>query len=416
MQYFTKPLLVILLLGFFSGLPLALTGATLSAWLFEAKVDISSIGLFGVVALPYTLKFLWSPVIDGVSLPWLQRCLGRRRSWLLVIQCVLAATLALLALTGPEEHALATACAAVVVAFASASQDIVIDAYRVELLPADAQGQGAAMIQLGYRVGMLVSGAGALYLATYLGWSGTYMVMAVIAATGMLVTLLADEPAASASAVSSSPSSMRQWLKESVVAPFRDFTQRSHWILILVFIVIYKLADAFIGIMTNPFYLSVGFSKNDIAEIVKIFGTIATLAGTFAGGALVSRYGAVRILFVAGGLHALTNLLYVVQAYAGANGVVLALGVTMENLTGGISAAAFVAFLSSLCNVHYTATQYALLSSLAALGRTGLSAPAGYVAKYLGWEIFFTLSALLAIPGLIVLRLLHQRLPAIAQP
>lgn len=266
------------------------------------------------------------------------------------------------------------------------------------------------MIQLGYRLGMLASGAGALFLATRVGWQQTYFIMACIIAAGMAVTLLAHEPETAVDFSAMPKRSARQWFREAVIEPFADFTRRESWLLILVFIVIYKLADAFIGIMTNPFYLDIGFTKDDIAKIVKVYGTIATLLGTFMGGALVVKYGAIRILFVAGFLHALTNLLYVVQAYVGVDTVVLAASVTMENLTGGISAAAFVAYLSSLCNVHYTATQYALLSSLAAFGRTVFSTPAGYAAKVLGWEWFFILSALLAIPGLVILWVLNKRL------
>lgn len=408
-DYCTKPLFVVLLLGFFSGLPLALTGATLSVWLFEAKVDIASISLFAAVATPYTLKFLWSPAMDGLPIPLLTRWLGRRRGWLVATQCLLVLALALLACADPAAVPVLTACAALLVAFASASQDIVIDAYRVEILSASTQGQGAAMAQLGYRLGMLASGAGALFLAESWGWSATYVIMAALAALGMLVSLWAAEPAQPFVASIERPS-YRVWLRESVIAPFIDFTRHHSWVLILVFIVAYRLADAFIGTVTNPFLLDIGFTKTEIAKVVKVYGVIATLMGTFAGGWLVARFGAIRLMFVSGVLHGLTNLMFVLQAQVGANVHVLALGITLENFTGGISAAAFVAFLSSLCNVHYTATQYALLSSLAAFGRTWLSTPAGTVAAHLGWSWFFALSALLALPGLILLRILHRRL------
>jgi PAT family beta-lactamase induction signal transducer AmpG len=253
-------------------------------------------------------------------------------------------------------------------------------------------------------------------MASRIGWQNTYFVMSAIIAAGMLVTLLAQEPEVSKTIKTTHRRSAAQWIKESVIEPFADFIKHDSWILILVFIVIYKLADAFIGIMTNPFYLDIGFTKDDIATYVKLYGTIATIIGTFLGGVLVTRYGAIRILFLAGFMHALTNLLYVVQAYVGVDTTVLAASVAMENLTGGISAAAFVAYLSSLCNVHYTATQYALLSSLAAFGRTVFSTPAGYAAKTLGWEMFFILSALLAIPGLVLLWVLNKRLKATSLP
>ncbi len=410
---YAPSLLIVLLQGFMSGLPLALTGATLSAWLFEAKVDKASIGVFAAVATPYALKFLWSPVMDGCRVPLLYARLGRRRSWLLLTQILLVIALLLLSSVNPEANALYTALAALLVAFASASQDIVIDAYRVELLPSEAQGHGAAMAQLGYRLGMLVSGAGALFMASRLGWQGTYCVMAALMGIGIATTLFAREPVELPSQ-DEQGGSWGAWFQGSVIAPFKDFMQHESWLLILVFVITYRLADAFIGIMTNPFFLDIGFSKDQIAAIVKVYGVIATLAGTFLGGSLVARYGAIRMMFVAGVLHGATNLLFVLQAQVGANMYVLGASIAVENFTGGISAAAFVAYLSSLCNLHYTATQYALLSSLAALGRTWLSTPAGYVAKAVGWEWFFALSAMLALPGLMVLWLLNKRLTATA--
>lgn len=407
-SYFTRQLFTILFFGFSSGLPLALTASTLAAWLFESHVDKAAIGLFAAVATPYTLKFLWSPVMDSMHVPLLSKLLGRRRSWILLTQIGLVVALLLLAVAEPDINPWVTASIAVLVAFLSASQDIVIDAYRVEILTPEEQGKGAAMAQLGYRLGMLASSAGALYCAAKLGWQGTYIAMACLMAANMITTILAPEPHISGKEHASATFAL--WLKNSVIAPFANFMTHPHWILILTFIVIYRLADAFIGGMTNPFLLDIGFRKEDIASIVKIYGTAATLIGTFAGGSITSRYGALRVMFLAGLLHGLTNLLYVVQAHVGADGTVLAISVAVENFTGGIAAAAFVAYLSNLCNVHYTATQYALLSSLAAFGRTWLSTPAGYVAKTLGWGGFFTLSALLALPGLILLLILNKKL------
>lgn len=406
-SYLTRPLITILLLGFFSGLPLALTGATLATWLADAKVDIRTIGLFASVGTPYALKFLWSPLMDSLPFPLLSRLLGRRRGWIMAAQIALCMALVLLALTHPADHTLATAVLAVTVAFLSASQDIVIDAYRVETLSESEQGEGAAMIQLGYRLGMIASSAGALYLATSIGWPETYIFMAGVMAIGGVVTMWAKEPEGDGRGArngTSRPSSLAPFL-----SPFLDFTRRRGWLLILAFVMLYKFADAFIGIVTNPFLLAIGFDKKQIANILKIYGTIATLLGTLAGGSLVVRYGTVRILFIAGFLHAVTNLLYALQAHVGADTQLLAISVAVENISGGISSAAFVAFLSNLCNRHYTATQYALLSSLAALGRTWLATPAGYAVKYLGWEYFFMLASLLAAPGLVFLWFLEKR-------
>lgn len=407
-QYWTPSLLTILFLGFLSGLPLALTGATLTAWLAQSNVDIKTIGLFAAVGIPYSLKFLWAPAMDALPFPLFSRQFGRRRGWIIATQLALATALVTLAFSGPDINPLVTAVSALLVAFLSASQDIVIDAYRVEILHPEEQGKGAAMIQLGYRLGMIVSSAGALHLVKHVGWQGTYLVMSCIILAGIITALLAKEPGQENTLQIKTIRFPN--LRESTIEPFISFTRNESWWLILVFVVVYKLADAFIGIVTNPFLIDLGFSLEQIANIVKIYGTIATLFGTFCGGYLVMRYGTIRIMFVAGFLHAVTNLLYVLQAYVGADANVLALSVAVENITGGISSAAFVAFLSGLCNRHYTATQYALLSSLASLGRTLVATRAGYAVKYLGWEWFFALATLLALPGLLVLWCLKNRL------
>ncbi len=427
-SYLTFPLITILFFGFVSGLPLALSASTLAVWLAESKVDIATIGLFAVVATPYTIKFLWSPVMDSLPVPLLTKLFGRRRSWILTTQIALIAALIFLGFARPDINPFITAIAALLVAFSSASQDIVIDAYRVEILVPEEQARGVAMAQLGYRIGMIASSAGALYLATYIGWQGTYFAFAAIMGIGIVTTLFAKRPLLQGALRPqflpeksplrrrheellpvSTPLSFSDWVHTSVFEPFIDFTKREGWWMILIFIIVYKLADAFIGIVTNPFLIEIGFSKTDIANIVKIYGTIATLLGTFIGGSLVARFGTFKIMFAAGFLHALTNLLYVLQAHVGVNAVLLGLSVAMENLTGGISAAAFVAYLSGLCNLHYTATQYALLSSLSAFGRTWLATPAGYAAKYLGWQWFFALAALLALPGLVILWFMKRR-------
>jgi PAT family beta-lactamase induction signal transducer AmpG len=389
-------------------LPLALTASTLSAWLFEARVDKTTIGLFAAVALPYTLKFLWSPFMDTLRLPVLCTVFGRRRGWMLATQVALTGAVLLLALASPSlVSPWITAGIALLVSFLSASQDIVIDAFRVETLKPEEQGKGAAMVQLGYRLGMIASTAGALYLAAAVGWQATYIAMAALMGIGIVTTLIAPEPETSKAAPTQAKD-IAAWLRGAVIDPLADFMKRKGWWQILAFIVIYRLADAFIGGMTNPFLLEIGFTKPQIASIVKVFGTIATIVGTFAGGGMTARHGALRVMFLGGMLHALTNLCYVWQVHAGANSTVLAIGTTLENFTGGLATAAFVAYLSLLCNVRYTATQYALLSSLAAIGRTVFSTPAGYVAKHLGWSWFFALSALLAVPGLILIPLVNR--------
>ena len=350
-RYFTRPLLTIFFLGIASGLPLALTASTLSAWLFESHVNKAAIGLFAAVATPYTLKFLWAPFMDSLSFPVLTNLLGRRRGWMLATQLAVAGSLILMAAASPVINPWITALVAVMVAFFSASQDIVIDAYRVESLIPEEQGEGAAMVQLGYRLGMLLSSAGALYLASTLGWPATYVTMAGFMGIGVVTTLVAREPQ---SPFEQKTKRFGVWLQDSVVAPFADFTRHPSWWQILAFIVVYRLADAFIGSMTNPFLLEIGFHKQEIASIVKIYGTIATLLGAFAGGSLVIRHGTLRVLFLAGLLHGTTNLCYVWQAHAGADGTVLAITTSLENFTGGLATAAFVAYLSKpvQCPLH----------------------------------------------------------------
>lgn len=403
--YFKPRLLVILCLGFASGLPLALTASTLSVWLAEAGVSKTAIGLFAAIGTPYALKFLWAPLVDGVSIPWLCRVFGRRRGWLFAAQLALAMGLLFLGLADPHINPWLTAAAALFVAIASATQDIVIDAYRVELLPPEEQGAGAAMAVLGYRFGMIAGSAGALYLAAYFSWFFTYVAMAALLAAGMLAALLAGEPkqGAALEAAERGKKDLQEWLREHVAAPFADFMRRPHWMALLLFVLLYKFADAFLGVMTNPFLIEIGFSKEQIASVVKLYGLAATIAGSFIGGWMVARLGLMRSLWICGIGHGLTNLMFWVQAKMGADITVLALGISLENITGGMGTAAFVAYISSLTNIRFTATQYALLSSFSAFGRTWLSTPAGWFAEKLGWEWFFILATLLAIPGLVVL-------------
>jgi PAT family beta-lactamase induction signal transducer AmpG len=395
---------LIAVMGFASGLPLALTLSTLSAWLAKDGVSRTAIGLFALVGLPYALKFLWSPLIDGLRLPWLGRCLGRRRSWMLAAQILVALAIAALGLTDPARTPWLTAALALAVAFLSATQDIVIDAWRVEILKAREQGAGAAAVQLGYRVGMLASGAGALYVADAFGFAAAYAVMALGMAIGMAATLLAHEPKAVGHATT--PSRRRstgEWLRDHVVAPFSDFLRRPGWASVLLFIVLYKFGDAIAGVMSNPFFISIGFSLTAIASITKVFGIAATLAGALAGGVLVARAGIFRALLYCGILQLLSNLMFAVQAVVGADAWMLTVTIAAENFSGGMGTAAFVAYLSRLCSFDFTATQYALFSSLAAVGRTVLSSGGGWLADKLDWVWFFVASAACALPGLIVL-------------
>ncbi len=404
---YRRPRLVaVLLMGFSSGLPLALTFATLSFRLAEIGVSRTAIGLFALVGVPYSVKFLWSPLIDRMPIPGLSRRLGRRRGWALAIQPVLALAILALGVVDPRSAPGLTALFALAVAFLSASQDIVIDAYRIELLRPEEQGAGAAATQWGYRFGMLAASAGALYAASFGGWRFAYGLMAALMLVGMVTVWLTPEPdgvAAPEALPGAAAARLAAWLRRAVLDPFGDMLTREGALVILAFVILYKFGDALAGTMSNPLYVSLGFTKVELANIGKIYGFAASLGGLALGGVVVLRLGVMRALFLCGVLQMLSNLMYAAQVAAGHNLVALALTIGVENLTGGMGSAAFVAYLSGLCNIAFTATQYALLSSLAAVGRTTLSASGGAIADALGWTPFFLLSTAACLPGLALL-------------
>ena len=413
--YFKRPLIVVLILGFSSGLPLALTFSTLSVWMAEEGVDLTTIGIFVLVGTPYTLKFLWAPLIDRAALPPFTSWLGQRRGWMVATQLAMMAALLALGASDPVSAPYLTALAAVVVSFLSATQDIVIDAYRIESVEEGDQGAGAAMIVFGYRIGMLVSGAGALLLADQMSWMATYVVMAALMLVGMTTILSSPEPPRPALEPLEGLSRVeraQRWVFGAVFQPFLEFMQRQGWIAILVFILLYKLGDAFAGAMANPFYVDLGFTKTEIASVTKAFGLASTLAGLFLGGLLVSRMPILWALVICGILQAASNLMFAVQAAVGDDIAVLSVTVAVENVTGGMGTAAFVAYMSRLTNIAFTATQYALLSSFMAVGRTFLSSGSGFSADSLGWVGFFIASAFVAIPGLVMLFWMMRALPA----
>lgn len=402
--YTDRRVLLILPLGFASGLPLLLTASTLSAWLATAGIKRAAIGAFALVGIPYTLKFLWAPLIDRLPPPLR---FGRRRGWGIAIQLALITATLAMGSCDPRHNLSMVAALALLVAFLSASQDIVIDAYRVELLDADQQGPGAAMIQTGYRIAMLASGAGALMIADSAGWFAAYATMAALLAVGMLVFLFGPEPKATITITqgirSGEEHGFRHWLATAVVAPFEDFMRRPLWIGILIFIVGYKLGEALAGVMATPLYISLGFSLREIAAISKLFGFFATIAGALIGGAITVRFGVMRALIICGILQSAGNLFYVLQAAGGHRLDYLALCVAAENLTSAMAGSALVAYISGLCSPAFTATQYALLSSLAAVGRTLVASIGGVLADRLGWADFFLLSTIATAPALLLL-------------
>jgi PAT family beta-lactamase induction signal transducer AmpG len=410
--YLQPRVLIVAAMGFASGLPLLLTLSTLSLWLAEAGIDKTTIGLFALVGLPYSIKFLWSPVIDRMPLPPFTALLGRRRGWAIAIQALLILAILAMALTDPRIDAGMTAIAALAIAFFSASQDIVIDAYRIEILEEREQGAGAAATQAGYRIGLLASGAGALFIASAFGWFAAFAAMAALMGASMLIVLIAPEPPASATVVRAS--GIAAQLKLAVFDPLAEFFTRSGWLPILAFILLYKFGDAFAGVMANPFYVEMGFTKVEIASVSKVFGLIATLAGVFIGGAVVARIGVLRALLWCGLLQMLSNLMFAAQALAGHDILVLFATIGLENFSGGMGSAAFVAYLSVLCNLAYTATQYALLSSFMSFGRTFLSSSSGWIADHVDWVQFFVISTALAVPGLLLLIWMMRRYPVSA--
>jgi PAT family beta-lactamase induction signal transducer AmpG len=409
--------LLILPLGFASGLPLLLTFSTLSAWLATAGVTRSAIGAFALVGTPYALKFLWSPLIDRLPPPI---PIGRRRGWGVAIQLALIAATLGLGSCDPKNHLAVLAALALLVSFLSASQDIVIDAYRVEILGADQQGPGAAMIQTGYRFAMLVSGAGALLIAARAGWFAAYAAMAVLLAAAMLVFLFGPEPVPPQERAPRSNAAgwqaVRQWFATAVAGPFEDFMRRPRWLAILVFIVGYKLGEAMAGVMAMPLYVSLGFSLDQIAAVSKLFGFAATVMGALAGGVVTARLGVMRALLLCGLLQSAGNLFYVLQVVGGHRLDYLALCVAAENLTGAMAGAALVAYLSGLCSPAFTATQYALLSSLSAVGRTLMSSSGGLLADKLGWVPFFLLTTVATVPALALLIWIARRDSAQSRP
>jgi MFS transporter, PAT family, beta-lactamase induction signal transducer AmpG len=420
--YLQRRVLVILLLGFSSGLPIVLVGATLQAWMKTSGIDVKTIGLFAAVALPYTIKFLWAPLVDALDVPLLAKVFGRRRSWLLLTQAWLIAAIAFLGFCDPVVSPFLVAVAAFIVAAASATQDIVVDAFRVESLPENEQAAGMAAYVAAYRVGALTSGAGALLLVTALrgslgdraAWTGCYLVMAALILVGILATLLAVEPASSAAAEAEHAlPSRRNAVKralQSAFDSFRDFLSRKLAVAALVFVVLFKLADALAFALLTPFVLDLGFSLAQLAAIRNGVGFVVAVLGGFVGGLIARALPISMSLWIGGILQTVMVLAFSWQAIAGNSVPMLTVTTTIEFFTDAVGTVIFVAYLSALCNNPlYTATQYALLTALAAVGRNVFALGTGYVAHAVGWVWFFVLCALAGLPGLGLLAWLQRQ-------
>jgi PAT family beta-lactamase induction signal transducer AmpG len=408
-------------LGFSAGLPFLLVFSTLSAWLRDEGVTLSVIGFFSWVGITYSIKVIWAPVVDRVSLPFLTRLLGKRRSWMLLAQIGIAVGLMAMAEQNPAEQIGVIAIIAVWVAFCSATQDIVIDAYRIEVIEPEYQAAMAAMYVFGYRVALLVAGAGAFYLADFIGWNAAYSAMALCMFIGMVATLLSQEPkhlvnqeienVLGLQVHKSTFQRLATWFTDAVIAPFADFFVRNGklglWILALI--ALYKMSDITMGVMANPFYLDLGFSKKEIADVSKVFGFFMTILGASVGGVLVIRYGIMRPLLLGAILVAATNLLFVVLAMSEPSLKLLAVVISADNLSGGIATSVFIAYLSSLTNTAHTATQYALFSSIMTLPAKLLGGMSGIIVDSYGYDIFFFYASFVGFPAIILVVLLTRR-------
>jgi PAT family beta-lactamase induction signal transducer AmpG len=411
--YLEPPTVRMLLLGFSAGLPLLLVFGTLSFWLREAGVDRTTIGYLSWVGLAYGFKWVWAPLVDRMPIPLLTRWMGRRRSWLLLAQLVVVGGLVALSFNDPKVALEPVVWAALAVAFGSATQDIALDAYRIESADVDRQAALAAAYQAGYRLAMIWAGAGALWLAARAevvgvvgyqqgAWQTAYLVMAASMSLGMLTVLLSPEPV---HRVLTPARNMAEWLKSALIEPFADFLSRygKQALLILALIAIYRISDVVMGIMANPFYVDMGFTKDEVAAVTKVYGVIMTIVGAFVGGLLAMRFGVMRVLMLGAVLSAATNLLFASLSTRGHDLTALIFVISADNMASGIASAAFIAYLSSLTNVNYSATQYAIFSSMMLLAPKFLAGYSGQYVDAFGYENFFTATALLGVPVLVLI-------------
>jgi PAT family beta-lactamase induction signal transducer AmpG len=392
-KIFSYRMMMTLFLGYSSGFPLLLIGSTLQAWMKNVGVDLAAIGAFSLVGLPYTLKFLWAPLLDRFNFP----LLGRRRGWMIVFQLFLVLSIYSLTLVDPRTNLFLVAIISFVIAFFSASQDIVLDAYRREILPDEELGLGSSMYVNGYRIAMIVSGAYALYLADQMPWENVYKWMSILMLPSLLFTLLAPSEN---ELVSSHPKN----LKEAIWGPLSDFFSRRGSLIILSFILFYKVGDSMASNMTTPFILDIGYSKTDLASVAKTFGMAATIIGGLIGGALMLKIEIKKSLVIFGILQCVSTLGFAFLPHLPLSVMSLALIIALENLASGMGTASYAGYMASLTNKQFTATQYALLSALMGVPRVILASPTGIMSKYMGWEIFFIFCTFMAIPGLLLLR------------
>lgn len=413
--YLQEKVLVIFFLGFSSGLPFPLVYATLSAWLEDAGIERSTISTFAWLGFAYSLKFFWAPLVDSIRLPVLSRLLGHRRSWMLLAQLSIGASLMVLAGVDPNQNIEAFALVAFAVAFSSATQDIVVDAYRIECAEDRMQGVLAAAYQYGYRLSLLISMAGALFLADQISWSLTYKIMAVCMAIGLMTTLWCSEPTGVVKQLAYSGETafekISSWSRYAVADPFIDFYRRfgQFFLVILVFVSLYRISDYVLGILANPFYLDLGYTKTEIGAVAKVYGTWVTIFGVGAGGWAVVKFGVARCLVIATFLIATTNLFFAVMVMVGPELWMLAVTISADNIAQGFGGTVLIAYLSSLTDRMHTATQYALLSSVMALLPKFLAGYSGDVQESVGWLGFFLYAAALGVPAIMLALVVSKR-------
>ena len=420
-----KNLFIFFPMGFFSGLPLLLTSATLGTWLADVGVNKTTIGLFALVGIPYSLKFFWASFLDTNIKLRLFKKMGRRRIWILIFQILICVNIFIMAHIDPVINTMQMAIFAITLAFFSASQDIAIDAWRIEINEEKELGLGAALYVTGYRIALLAAGAGALVIADIYSWKLSFILLSCIYPLGIILVLsikIEDK----SSNVKVVENSIKNIIEDRVLKPFYDFIIKKNWILILIFIACFKWGDALLGVLSQPFMLEIGFSKSEIAAISKVYGLGATLIGLFVGGYFISKYGIILALWITAFLQLFSNLVFILLALKGYDLYILMLTISIENLSGGMGTAAFIAYLSSLCNVQFSAFQYALLSSFMSFSRTWLASPAGWIIDNLNWNEyfnffgiyliqnsewigFFIVTALFSIPAIILLHFIQDK-------
>lgn len=407
--YLRPRLIVVLLLGFSSGLPLMMTISVISWWLASLGISKSTIALFGLVGMPYTLKPLWAPFIDRLQPPLFFKKLGRRRGWLLLTQILLTASIVLMGQSNPKENIEMMAIFAILLAFFSATQDIIIDAYRVESLDQDEYPAGASVEVFGYRLGMMLTGSLGLWLSDRMSWDYVYGILALFMGIGILTTLFCKEPK---SIREGRAGDVLDWIKESYVGPFKDFIQKDGWYWILAFILLYYFGDQMIGRMSMVFYQELGFSGTEVALATKTFGMWMVVLGGFIGGSVGFRFGVMKTMLMAAVFHMMANFCFIWLAHTGQSLPILYITVAVENLSAGAMASGFVAYLSRLCNQSFTGTQYALFSAIAAIPRVYISSlVSGPLAERFDWVTFFLVATAGALPGIFILLLLMKKFP-----